>query len=68
MASLQVNLTKRVQTPDGMRNSGGIALHHVQDVRTVCDLYPAAEEYANSPTSEGKMELCAAPSARNSYW
>jgi hypothetical protein len=36
--------------------------------RTVCDLYPAAEEYANSPTSEGKRELCAAPSARNSYW
>jgi hypothetical protein len=36
--------------------------------RTVCDLYPAAEEYANIPTSEGKRELCAAPSARNSYW
>jgi hypothetical protein len=36
--------------------------------RTVCDLYPAAEEYANSATSQGKRELCAAPSARNSYW
>ncbi len=36
--------------------------------RTVCDLYPAAEEYANSPTLEGKREGCAAPSARNSYW
>jgi len=36
--------------------------------RTGCDLYPAAEEYANSPTSEGKRELCAAPSPRNSYW
>jgi len=36
--------------------------------RTVCDLYPAAEEYANSGTLYGKRELCAAPSARNSYW
>jgi hypothetical protein len=36
--------------------------------RTVCDLYPAAVEYANSATPEGKRELCAAPSARNSYW
>ena len=36
--------------------------------RTVCDLYPAAVEYANSETLEGKRELCAAPSARNSYW
>jgi hypothetical protein len=31
--------------------------------RTVCDLYPAAEEYANIPTSEGKRELCAARQA-----
>jgi hypothetical protein len=36
--------------------------------RTVCDLYPAAVEVANSETSYGKRELCAAPSARNSYW
>jgi hypothetical protein len=36
--------------------------------RTVCDLYPGAEEYANSASSEGKRELCAAPSTRNSYW
>lgn len=36
--------------------------------RTVCDLYPAAEEYANSETLSRKRELCAAPSARNSYW
>ncbi len=35
---------------------------------TVCDLYPAAVEYANSATLEGKRELCAAPSARDSYW
>jgi hypothetical protein len=36
--------------------------------RTVCDLYPAAIEFANSTTSYGKRDLCAAPSARNSYW
>ena len=36
--------------------------------RTGCDLYPAAVEYANSGTLYGKSELCAAPSARNSYW
>jgi hypothetical protein len=36
--------------------------------RTGCDLYPAAVEYANSATSEGKRELCAAPSPDNSYW
>jgi hypothetical protein len=36
--------------------------------RTACDLFPAAVEYANSATLEGKRELCAAPSARNSYW
>jgi hypothetical protein len=36
--------------------------------RTVCDLYPAAVELANSGTLYGKRELCAAPSARNSYW
>ena len=36
--------------------------------RTVCDLFPAAVEYANSATLEGKRELCAAPTARNSYW
>lgn len=36
--------------------------------RTVCDLYPAAVEFANSATLYGKRELCAAPSARNSYW
>ena len=36
--------------------------------RTVCDLYPAAVEYANSETSGGKWELCAPPSPRNSYW
>ena len=36
--------------------------------RTVCDLYPAAVEYANSETSQGKWELCTAPSPRNSYW
>jgi len=36
--------------------------------KTLCDLSLAAEEYANSATSEGKRELCAAPSARNSYW
>jgi hypothetical protein len=35
---------------------------------TVCDLYPAAEEYANSPTSKGKREGCTTPSARNGYW
>ena len=34
---------------------------------TGCDLYPAAVEYANSETLEGKRELCAAPSASNSY-
>jgi hypothetical protein len=36
--------------------------------KTVCALYPATEEYANSITLHGKMELCAAPIARNSYW
>jgi len=36
--------------------------------RTGCDLYPAAVEIANSQTLYGKRELCAAPSARNSYW
>jgi hypothetical protein len=36
--------------------------------RTVCDLYPAAVEYANSETLQGKRDLCAAPGARNSYW
>jgi hypothetical protein len=36
--------------------------------RTACDLYPAAVEYANSPTLEGKRELCAAPGPSNSYW
>jgi hypothetical protein len=36
--------------------------------KTVCDLYPAAEEYANSGTLYGKRDLCASPSARNSYW
>jgi hypothetical protein len=36
--------------------------------RTVCDLYPAAVEYANSETLEGKRDLCGAPSPRNSYW
>jgi hypothetical protein len=36
--------------------------------QTVCDLYPAAEEYANSVTSTGKRDLCAAPSPRNTYW
>jgi hypothetical protein len=36
--------------------------------RTVCDLYPAAVEYASSATPEGKRELCAAPSDRNIYW
>jgi hypothetical protein len=36
--------------------------------RTVCDLYPAAAEYANSETLYGKRELCAPPSPRNSYW
>jgi hypothetical protein len=35
---------------------------------TVCDLYPAAVEFANSGTLYGKRDLCAAPSARNSYW
>lgn len=36
--------------------------------RTVCDLYPAAVEFASSTTRYGKRDLCAAPSARNSYW
>jgi hypothetical protein len=36
--------------------------------RTVCDLFPAEVEYANIATLEGKWKLCAAPSARNSYW
>ena len=36
--------------------------------RTVCDLYPAAVEFANSTTLYGRRELCAAPSPRNSYW
>ena len=36
--------------------------------RTVCDLYPAAVEYANTGTWKERRELCAAPSARNSYW
>jgi len=36
--------------------------------RTGCDLYPAAEEYANSGTLYGKRELFAAPSASNGYW
>jgi hypothetical protein len=36
--------------------------------RTVCDLDPAAVEYADSGTWEGRKEACAAPSARNSYW
>lgn len=35
---------------------------------TICDLYPAAEEYANSATAEGKRALCATPSTRNRYW
>ena len=35
--------------------------------RTVCDLYPAAVEYADSGTWKGRKELCT-PSARNSYW
>ena len=36
--------------------------------RTVCDLYPAAVEFANSGTWKERKEACAAPSARNSYW
>jgi hypothetical protein len=36
--------------------------------RTVCDLYPAAVEYADSGTWKERKEACAAPSARNSYW
>jgi len=36
--------------------------------RTVCDLYPAAVEYANRGTWKERKEACAAPSARNSYW
>jgi hypothetical protein len=36
--------------------------------RTVCDLYPAAVEYAASGTWEERMEVCAAPSPDNSYW
>jgi hypothetical protein len=36
--------------------------------RTVCDLYPAAVEFANSGTWRERKEACAAPSARNSYW
>ena len=35
---------------------------------TGCDLYPAAVEYANSATLEGKREFCAAPGPSNSYW
>jgi hypothetical protein len=36
--------------------------------KTVCDLYPAAVEYAESGTWKERKEACAAPSARNSYW
>jgi len=36
--------------------------------KTVCDLYPAAVEYADSGTWREREEACAAPSARNSYW
>jgi hypothetical protein len=36
--------------------------------RTVCDLYPAAVEYADSGTWKERKEVCAEPSARNSYW
>jgi hypothetical protein len=36
--------------------------------RTSCDLHSAAVEYTNSPTLEGKRELCAAPGPNNSYW
>jgi len=36
--------------------------------RTVCDLYPAAEEYAATGTWKERREACAAPSASDSYW
>jgi hypothetical protein len=36
--------------------------------QTVCDLYPAAQEYADSGTWQERKEACAAPSARNNYW
>lgn len=36
--------------------------------KTVCDLYPAAQEYADTGTWKGRKEACAAPSASNSYW
>ncbi|MGB8581578.1 MAG: hypothetical protein WCD47_12210 [Candidatus Sulfotelmatobacter sp.] len=35
--------------------------------RTVCDLFPAAVEYASSGTWKERREACA-PSPRNSYW
>jgi hypothetical protein len=35
--------------------------------QTVCDLYPAAVEFANSATLYGKRELCTV-SPRNTYW
>ena len=36
--------------------------------KTVCDLYPAAQEYADTGTWKERKEACAAPSASNSYW
>ncbi len=36
--------------------------------RTVCDLYPAAQEYADTGTWKERKEACAAPSASDSYW
>jgi hypothetical protein len=58
-------------TGDEKRSAHGFRLECLTSrsgCRTVCDLYPAAVEYADSGTWKERKEACAAPSASNSYW
>ncbi len=58
-------------TEDEKRSAHGFNLECLTSrfgCRTVCDLYPAAAEYADSGTWKERKEACAAPSPENSYW
>jgi hypothetical protein len=58
-------------TEDEKRSAHGFMLQCLSSrssCRTVCDLVPAAAEYANSGTWKERKEACAAPGPRNSYW
>lgn len=58
-------------TEDEKRSAHGFRLECLTSrsgCRTVCDLYPAAVEYADSGTWKERKEACAVPSPDNSYW